>query len=279
MTAKTATNYQNLIAYYIVPNIGAVKLSKLRPDDVETMMSTLEEQGLSPNTVRLARTVLRRALVIAERRHLVARNAAALTDAPKQVKAKTSDALTAPQARAVLETVRGDRLEALAVLVLAIGLRQGEALNLRWSDIDFDAGTLAVREAKTDAGEATIPIPGFVVTALRAHASRQLEERVYADVWGNPDLVFTTTVGTVIDRRNILRWWHKLTIRAGVGRRRFHTTRHTAGTLLLNAGVPLEQVSAILRHAGLSITSDTYAKPSQEKLRAAVDVMGDVLGR
>ncbi len=96
--------------------------------------------------------------------------------------------------------------------------------------------------------------------------------------WDNPGLVFATTVGTRYDRRNILRWWHQLTINAGVGRRRFHASRHTAGTLMLNAGVPLEVVSATLGHAGLAITADVYAAVLPDLQRGAATAMQQVLG-
>jgi integrase len=178
----------------------------------------------------------------------------------------------------VLRAARDDRLEALAVLVLSVGLRQGEALRLRWDDIDLRAATLAIRQAKTEAGIRTIPLPRFVVSALKTDRTRQREERMASRAWIDPELVFTTTVGTQLDRRNVLRWWHDLTVRAGVGRRRFHATRHTAATLMLNNGVPLEVVSKILGHAGLAITADVYAKVRPELQRTAADAMEPVLG-
>jgi integrase len=164
------------------------------------------------------------------------------------------------------------------VLVLATGLRQGEALRLHWPDVNLAAGTLRVTESKTAAGVRSVPLPGVVVDALKAHRQRQREERMASDVWGDPGLVFTTTVGTELDRRNVLRWWHGLTTRAGVGRRRFHATRHTAATLMLNSGVPLEVVSAVLGHASLAITSDIYARVGPELKRGAADAMQQVLG-
>lgn len=109
----------------------------------------------------------------------MSRNAAALDDAPRKAARKLDDALDADEAVAVLSAAAGARLEALAVLVLAVGLRRGGALRLRWADIDF-AGTLTVTEAKTDAGRRTIALPAFVVAALRAHRARQLVERVAA---------------------------------------------------------------------------------------------------
>ena len=275
---RTEASYRWVIGKNIVPHIGKIPLAQLSPIHVQTMMRTLENQGLSPRTRQYTRAILRRALGRAEKDELVRRNAAALVDAPKGAGTKLDDALDADQALAVLDIARGDRLEALAVLVLAVGLRQGETFNLRWDDVDLDAGTLTIREAKTDAGRRTVALPNFVVAALRAHRVRQLEERLAAVVWQDPALVFASTTGTRLDPRNVLRWWHDLTIRAGVGRRRFHASRHTAATLMLNAGVPLEVVSATLGHAGYAITADVYAKVRPQLQRRAADAMEGVLG-
>jgi len=90
--------------------------------------------------------------------------------------------------------------------------------------------------------------------------------------------VFTTPQGGPVDPRNAVRWWHALTIGAGVGRRRFHASRHTAATLLLDAGVPLEVVSAILGHASLAITADVYVRVTSDAKRRALAQLGAAIG-
>ena len=274
---STETVYRQVVRDWIVPHIGKVQLAKLRPEHVVAMMRALEDRGLSAGSIKKARMVLRRSLTHAERFGRVSRNVVALTDAPATA-AKLDDTLDAADAARVLAAASGDRLEALAVLVLAVGLRQGEALDLRWSDVDLDTGVLRVVKAKTAAGVRQVALPAFVVTCLRDHRQKQRAERMAAPVWGDPDLVFTTTIGTRIHRRNALRWWHQLTTRAKVGRRRFHASRHTAATLMLNNGVPLEVVSATLGHAGLAITADVYAKVRPELQRTAATAMENVLG-
>jgi integrase len=122
-----------------------------------------------------------------------------------------------------------------------------------------------------------LALPPFVVAALRRHRTAQKEDRLAAPVWADPGLVFTTTIGTAIHRRNALRWWHQLTERAGVGRRRFHATRHTAATLMLNNDVPLDVVSKTLGHAGLAITSDIYAEVLPKRQCQAATAMETVL--
>jgi len=318
---STLDSYRECIETWVLPYVGTVPLAKLGPEHVQAMMNALESKGLSPRTRAYARGRLAAALKHAERWGKVTRNAAYLVDAPKKAATKIDDALTPEEAQQVLDTVKGDRLEALAMLVLATGLRQGEALALRWDDLALDGPTptLTVREAKTDAGRRTIALPGFVAAALREQRAAQRVERMAAQVWVDPDLVFTTKVGTAIDGSNALYWWYALTIRAlgnpdtsehpagscrtcgtpltgrrrawcsqtcrstyatrkQAGRRRFHASRHTAATLMLNAGVPLEVVSATLGHAGLAITADIYAKVRPELQRTAATAMDNLLG-
>jgi integrase len=278
VSPRTETEYRGAIRNWVIPHVGRVSLAKLGPEHVVRMMRALEAQGLAPRTRIFARAVLRRGLRQAEQWGKVQRNAAALVDAPAKGATHLDDALDVTEAAAVLQTASGDRLEAMAVLVLATGLRKGEALRLRWEDVDLDAATLTVVESKTDAGERTIGIPPFVVAALRSHRARQAAERLAARWWADKRLVFTTPFGTAIHPTSALRWWHNLTIAAGVGRRRFHASRHTAATLMLNNGVPLEVVSATLGHAGLAITADVYAKVRPELQRTAADTMERVLG-
>ena len=275
--ANTESQYRQVVRDWINPYIGEVPLGELRPEHVVAMMRALEGKGLSPTTVKMARTVLRRALTHAERFERVTRNAAALTDAPKRTGSRTDDALHADEAGRVLAAARGDRLEALAVVVLAVGVRQAEALDLRWDDIDLDTSSATIHGTKTTASDRQVALPGLAEEALRRHRAAQAVERMAATYWHDPGLVFTTSIGTRIHRRNVLRWWHQLTEAGGVGRRRFHASRHTAATLMLNNGVPLEVVSATLGHAGLAITADVYAKVRPELQRSAATAMDQVL--
>jgi integrase len=278
LAPKTLISYRETVTRYLIPCLGKIPLARLDTNDVEEMMATLRRQALSPRTVAYTRVILRMALAHAERHGRISRNVAALVPAPRKAATKVDDALDSDEASRVLSAASGDRLEALAVLVLATGLRQGEALNLRWSDIDLDASILRVVKAKTDAGVRQLSLPDFAVAALRRHRAAQRLEQIAATRWDDPGLVFTTSVGSRIHSRNALHWWHDLTVRAGVGRRRFHASRHTAATLMLNNGVPLEVVSATLGHAGLAITSDIYAKVRPELQRTAATAMERVLG-
>jgi prevent-host-death family protein len=141
---------------------------------------------------------------------------------------------------------------------------------------DRHEGRLVVDAPKTKAAARTIPLIGDTADALRQHRLRQVAERLAAGpAWIDSGHVFTTLLGTPIDPSNALHWWYRLTERAGVGRRRFHASRHTAATLLLEREVPLEVVSAILGHSGITITADVYAKVRQDAKRRALTRLGE----
>jgi integrase len=287
---ETAASYRYVIDHYVLPHIGTVPVAKLTPDHVDSMLTSLRKAGLSVRTQRYARAVLRRALSHAERRGVVTRNVAALVDGPKGGGRKLDDAPTASEARAILAAAKGDRLEAFAVLALTLGLRRGELLGLQWSDLDLDAKQLTVNRTlhytagrglrvgspKTRGSARTIPLPDRCVAALAQHRVRQAEERLKAGgSWRESAHVFTSPIGTPLDPRNALRWWHGVTEKAGVGRRRIHAARHTAATVMLEQGAPLEVVSAVLGHASLAITADVYAKPAADAKRRALTAVSD----
>lgn len=287
ITEKTRQTYGEALRNHIVPTIGHIRLRDLSPAHVRRMLGTLEARGLAANTRRNARAVLRRGLRIAEQDGLVLRNAAAIADAPPTTPPKTDDVLSKDELETVLTKTRDDRLHALAVVALLLGLRSGEARALRWSDIDFEqqllsvTGTLSQRAGggvvrtrpKTKKSKRTIPLPQIVTDALIRHRSLQALEAERRRTWRNAeDYVFTTTHGTPIDRFAALKWWKLLCIEAGIEPRRFHAARHSAATYLLDRGVPLEVVSAILGHSSLSITADIYAQVTEDAMRRAFSV-------
>jgi integrase len=278
---------------YVLPGIDHVQLAKLGPQHVQAIMRGLEGRGLSAATRRQARAILRRALRDAERWGFVTRNAAALVNAPRSEASKLDDVLSLDEARALLDTARGTRLEALVTVVLAIGLRKGEALALRWEDVDTDAGTLTVRGTlkrrpgvglvldtpKTERGRRTIPLPTICLTVLRDHRRRQLEDRLAAgELWQDRGHIFATPVGTPVDPDNLTKQFHALCEQAGIARRRFHALRHSAATLMLAMGTPLEVISKTLGHAGYAITADVYARVVPQLQREAAEAMDRALG-
>jgi integrase len=289
----TADGYRWMLSKHILPRIGSLPLVSLGPEHVIAMLREMERDGLSPRTRRQARAILRRVLRDAERLSFVHRNSAALVDAPRIERSTTHDALTAEQARALISAADSDRLVALVRLVLTYGMRKGEALALTWEAIDFKDRTITIRGTmkrhrgggfyvetpKSAASGRTLDLTPQIALALRKHRKVQAAERLAAgSAWQSGNWVFASTIGTPLDDRNVSRWWHDLCETAGVEHHRFHSTRHTAATLMLEEGESLDVISRILGHSSVAITGDVYARPTPRALRSASMRMDRVLG-
>lgn len=294
----TYVQYEVSVRCHLKPRLGHTQLTKLTPQHIREFVAAEVEAGLSPTTAKLARAVLRRALELAVEDGIIYRNPAKVirqkgTASPTpKFKGKY---LTEEQARAFLAAMRGHRLEVLYSVALALGLRRGEVLGLRWCDIDFDKGTMSVTGSllrigkatslqrvatKTEESNRTIRVPTPLLTALRAQRVRQLEERLKAGTaWkGNEwDLVFTSDVGTGIEPRNLNRQLTSLLKKVGLPNIRFHDTRHTAAVLMLAQGIPLKVVSQVLGHSKIATTADIYAHVLPRQEQEAADMMGDLL--
>lgn len=279
-----------LVRLHLKPNLGKHQLSALTPQHVQALLNEKLAAGLSPRTVTYLRAVLRRALNQALRWGLVARNVAALTEPPKAVRFQAT-ALTEGQAVALLATARGDRLEALYAVALALGLRQGEALGLRWQDVDLEARTLTVAvalsrvdgklvlaEPKTATSRRTLPLPTELVAALKDHRARQNAERLRTgERWHDNGLVFTTGIGTPISPRNLVRDFQALRERAGLPPMRFHDLRHSCISFLAAQGVPARTAMEIAGHSQITLTMNVYAHIGDEAKRAALGGLGRLL--
>ncbi len=239
-----------------------------------TWTATSRTGASPPRRAANVRVVLHRALAHAERWGLVQRNVASLVDTPRGGGAKTDDALDVAGVKQLPAAAEGDRLEALWVTAVVVGLRKGEALALTWGDIDLDAAELTVRGSlrrvpghglvlnapKSERGARVVALPPLCVDVLRRRKQTQRLERVAAGPrWTDSGYVFTTEIGTPIDPDNLHRAWRKMTTKAGLEPLRFHTLRHSAATVALAQGVPLEVISRQLGHAGYAITADVYA--------------------
>ena len=288
---KTHHSYSEIARLHILPTLGKIQLSKLTPQDVQGLLSHKSAAGLSARTVGYIRAVLRMALGQALKWGLVARNVATLVTTPRAER-MTINALTPTQSRALLEAARGDRLEALYRVALSLGLRRGEALGLRWSDIDLEARTLRVEvalgvidgklvlgEPKTETSRRTLPLPAALVPALRTHHARQLEERLAAGgKWQDTGYVFTSSVGTPIHPGNLMKSFHALLGRAGLPRIRFHDLRHSCASLLAAQGVPARVAMEVLGHSDIRITQNIYTHVFDEARHEATDAIDRALG-
>jgi integrase len=297
----TYAMYEIMVRKHIKPHLGAVRLAKLQPEQVERWLRQLERDGASLETRRSAMVRLRTALNLALKRGHVARNVAILVERPRVTRRKRPAPRIA-ELRRLLEVIREDRQQTLIYVTLGASLRRGEVLGLHWEDVDLDARTLTVRRrvnrvgkgvglivregAKSDSGVRTVVLPQLVIQALRAHRKRQLQDRLAAgERWKGPDypegkatgFIFTSEVGTVLEPRKVDSYFDSVRERAGLDSHTFHGLRHDFAGLLLAAGVPGRVVMEMMGHADYSITANLYQHVPDDLQRLAADQLDAML--
>lgn len=277
----------------VIKELGHVQLARLTGQQLQAFYAQKLAEGLAATTVNTMHTVVKSALNDAVKLNLVQRNVAMLIKPPKY-QPKERIPLTEDQARHLIKSAQGDRLEALYVLVLATGMREGELLALEWRDIDFAAKELYISHGlqytsrgfhvthpKSNSSKRRIVLPTHVIDALTQHQERQAEERKMSGTnWdASHDYVFPNGIGRRMlpsDLRG--RHFAKLLKKAGLPAMFFHDLRHTAATLLLRRGVHVKVVSEMLGHANVGITLRIYAHVMPGMHQQAADMAGLIFG-
>jgi integrase len=291
--ATTFERYEQITRLHLKPALGRVKLKALTPAHVRGLYREKLEAGTSARTVRYIHTTLHKALKQAVMDGLIPRNATEAVKPPQPTREEMHP-LTPEQAKLLLQAAHesGDRLEALYVLAIHTGLRQGELLGLKWDDVDLDDGSLQVRRTlaitkygsvftspKTSGSRRSVKLTQRATEALRSHLERQLGEidRV-GSLWSENGLIFASETGEPLDRRAVTKLKFKpLLKRAGLPEIRFHDLRHTCATLLLTRNVNPKIVSEMLGHASIAITLDTYSHVLPNMQESAAKAMEDTL--
>lgn len=256
-------------------------------------MASKLEAGYAASTVQHLYVVLHDALDGAVRLGLVTGNVADMVKAPR-VKRHEFAIYSEAQARQLLDAAAGDRLEAVLVLALTTGMREGELDTLQWRDVDLDGGTLRVRrtlqrtaegyrwdDVKTAHSRRRIALPEVAIAALRRRRVRQAEERLQlGEAWQDLDFVFTDAIGNRLSRDHFDtdRWYGSVVKRAGLPMIRFHDLRHTAATLLLERGVNPKMVSEMLGHSSVAVTLSLYGHVTPHMQHEAAATMERALG-
>jgi integrase len=294
--ATTFERYEQITRLHLRPTLGKVKLKTLTPAHVRGLYREKLEAGLSARTVRYIHTTLHKALKQAVMDGLIPRNVTEAVKLPQPTREEMHP-LTPEQAKVLLQTAHetGDRLEALYVLAIHTGLRQGELLGLKWDDVDLKDGSLQVRRTltitksgpvftapKTTSSRRSVKLTSNATEALKSHLKRQLAEidRV-GSLWSPGDadgLIFASETGEPLDRRAVTKQKFKpLLKRAGLPEIRFHDLRHTCATLLLTRNVNPKIVSEMLGHSTIAITLDTYSHVLPNMRNQAAAAMEEAL--
>ena len=325
---STWRSHETHVRCYLVPALGMRSLSRLSPAEVERALARFTQSGrpvlpnerlgrrpkdpaklkqddqggtvrppkrhepISPLTARHVRATLRVALAAAVRDGRLGRNVAA--DArPPYVPHKPVAYLSAAEVRKLLDETQDDQYGPVYALAASTGLRLGELLGLEWSDVDLEAGTLAVRrsmalaqngawqlaEPKSARSRRTIPLPSVTREALKRRRAVQEADRTAAGTaWQDLDsLIFTDALGRPMRPEGVSAAFQKAREAASLPRVRFHDLRHSAATLMLAEGVPLAVISEWLGHAGIAITAQHYAAVVPQLRRDAADALDRAL--
>ncbi|MEP6658842.1 MAG: tyrosine-type recombinase/integrase [Acidimicrobiales bacterium] len=286
-SVNTLDNYRWAIHGHLVPSLGHRPLVRLTPGEVVEMLRDRISAGMARNTVMRLRSVLSAALDHAVLEGLVARNVASITRPPKGGTVPHGRSLDLAEAQALLRAAEGSRLEVAFVTMLMLGRRPGETLGLVWSDFDPGAKTLSIQRSlkrergalilgttKTRRSRRVLALPAPVANALASHRRRQAKERLRAgSAWQDTGLIFSTSIGTLVDPNNFRREFGRVCAAAGFGHWHPHELRHSAVSLLSASGVSIERVADVMGHATTRTTEAVYRHNVLPTANGAVDAM------
>lgn len=306
--ARTFKDYKGVLRRYILeppdgaPEVGKTRMHHLTPEAIQDLYHHLqEEEGLSSRTIRALHAVLRQGLAYAHRTGAAPRNVADLVVLPKLDRREVR-AMSEKEAGRFLEAARADRYYALWCVLLTGGLRPGEALALRWEDVDLETARIHVQRSltrrgvegwklvqpKTARGRRVVVLPEFTVKALRSHRAAQAEGRLKAGAeYEGHGFVFATDFGAPLDGNNLRsRNFARIMEAAEIGTwegegkdrtfspaYRMYDLRHTAATLLLRDGENPKVVSERLGHSSVAFTMDVYAASLPDLQEGAAEKM------
>jgi integrase len=287
---STLDNYGSVVKFHILPSLGRRRINEIKVADVDRLLAAKLAEGLAPSSVHRIRALISQCLDQAVRWGDLSTNVARLSRSPKLVRAE-GRTLTQEEAQRLLRALRGHRHEALYLLMLSTGMRRGEALGLRWEDLNLEDGIARVKrnlkregghlvtaDTKTLKSRRAVNLPGPVVEALNSNRERQGKERSdLGDAWIETGFVFTSSIGTPVDPRNLYREFTQICGRADLGRWHPHELRHSAASLMLASGVKLQVVSEVLGHSSIRMTADVYGHILDPDRQHAATAMTQVL--
>lgn len=282
--APKTFEFDKLMCEYIVEYIGTIQLDMLQPEHVSQMQKDLKRDGLSARTVAHVRAILRNALGQAIKWRYLTWNVAAAVDPPKIKEPLTAQALNKQQVTALLEAVQGHRIELLYHLAVRLGIRKGELLGLRRSDVNLEMRTIKIAQQVTNVGSKTIvttpktarskrtlPIPDDLMLMVRQQLDRLVVEAAHNHDWQEHGLLFPSEVGTPMQPRNLIRHFKIALTHAKLPNIRFHDLRHTAASLMESDGVPTNAIQALLGHSTPTMTRHYSSHSDMDAMRKAVE--------
>jgi integrase len=281
---QTLMNYNSYIKSHITPSIGRYPLAKLNPIIIQNLITELKTKGLADGTVKRIYSIIHTSLSVAEKMQMVPKNVASLVDKPKVNRRQLQVWDVKDVKKFLAETAGKSRYSIVFLLAVYTGMRQGELLGLRWSDIDFERATIHIQQtlshdgkelnphAKTKTSIRSVAISPETITALKKHRNLIKQEKIFlGSGYKDHDLVLCTSLGTQVIPRHINKVWDHFLKKIDVHKIKFHDLRHTHASLLLKQGIHPKIVSERLGHSSIQMTLDTYTHllPNMQEAAAA----------
>jgi integrase len=288
---KTALQYRQIARNYILPRLGKMRLQDIRSVHIRRMYVSFREGGTGARTLQLIHAILHNALNQAVREGILLRNPAEAVERPR-VEAKEFKIFTEDQARQFLLATSGHRNEALFYLALTTGMREGELLGLKWSDVDWIKGVLNVQRQlqridhkglafvppKTKSGIRQIKLGQGMLDRLAEHRLRQdCEREACGGRWQENGLIFPSSIGTPLEPHRIYDEFKELLVKAGLPDMRFHDLRHTALSLLIEMGIAVTTVQQRAGHSKASVTTDIYGHSMSKSQERAAEMIEELI--
>jgi integrase len=288
---KTFIQYAQVVKQYLSPGIGRGRLRDLSPGLIQSFYDQNLRSGKSGRTIRLLHAVLHCALNQAVQWGILSRNPAEAVNLP-QIRTREMQTLTDQQARSLINHVEGSRYEAFFWLAVTTGLREGEILGLRWTDLDWATGRLMIQRQlqrlgdmglvfnspKSRAGRRVVMLGSEALARLQRHRLvQESEKRRAGSNWHENGLIFPSSIGTPSEPKNMYRRFKMTLQEAGLPDVRFHDLRHTAATLMLLQGIHPKVVQERLGHASITLTLTTYSHVLPSIQQEAAEKMDSLL--
>ena len=293
---KTWESYESIIRVHLRPAFDQIELRDLQTNQIQRLIKSKLDAGLSARTIELILVTLKSALKQAEREGLVTRNVADHIRKPKKEQ-KDIRVLSVDEMNALTKVAMEDRWGPIFVTMLGTGLRIGEVVALSWKNVSLAEDTLLVAQSsvstttasntkrqtilqnpKTESGKRTIPLPENVVSVLKRWRIKQLREKLkLGKSYTNSGRVFTSTTGTPLEQRNVSRRLSQLASKANIPHVNPHALRHTYATRMLEAGVHPKVVQELMGHKDITLTLNTYSHVMPEIKQAAAQAINSTI--
>lgn len=295
---STYLNYSGCAKSYIYPDCEKILLEKFSRADAQKLINKRinsetvnKKKGLSPNTIRRIYLIMSAAFNIAVKDGLIEKNPMEYVEIPKIEKKKIETINKENLQKIINHDTTGDPVATLSQILLLTGLRRGEGLGLKWTDVDFKNNTVSIQRAvirgdkeilvSTPKNKSSIreaPLPKIAIEILQKHRKYQLTEKKKFDkIYNNQGWIFATPDGNLLHPDTVRRGLHRLLKAVGVPLTNVHALRHSYASLLFELGESGKVIQSVLGHSSIKTTMDIYVRVQEETKKDAADKIDSLL--